>query len=133
MSTALSKLDIELNLSASPEMMTPIRREERVDEVRIAEYTPFPRASCEQQPRLGFTRDVSPLGMCIGVDNPESIGALLRVDIRRLDGRSMGASVGRVVWCTPARDGRYWMGLDLLCETEGCLRRREQLEVTPEA
>ena len=97
--------------------LTPDRREERADEVRIAEYTQFPRVNSGQRPRLGFTRDVSQLGMCMGVDEREQVGSLLRVDVRRLDGRSLGASVARVVWCTAARDGRYWLGLDLLCET----------------
>jgi len=52
-------------------LFTPIRREQRVDAVRSAEYTPFPRTRASQTPRRGFTRDVSPLGMCLGVDVPE--------------------------------------------------------------
>jgi len=98
---------------------TPIRREVRVDAVRSAEYTPFPRTRANQTPRRGFTRDVSPLGMCLGVDVPERIGALLRIEVRELDGQSIGATIGRVVWCKPTRDGRYWIGLDLLCEPDG--------------
>ncbi len=98
---------------------TPIRREGRVDEVRSAEYTPFPRISSNQTPRRGFSRDVSPLGMCLGVDVPERIGALLRVEVRQLDGQSIGATIGRVVWCKPTRDGHHWIGLDLLCEPDG--------------
>ena len=98
---------------------TPIRREVRVDAVRSAEYTPFPRTRANQTPRRGFTRDASPLGMCLGVDVPERIGALLRIEVRELDGQSIGATIGRVVWCKPTRDGRYWIGLDLLCEPDG--------------
>ncbi len=98
---------------------TPIRREVRVDEVRSAEYTPFPRTRADQTPHRGFTRDVSPLGMCLGVDAPEQIGALLRIEVRKLDGQSIGATIGRVVWCKPTRDGRHWIGLDLLCEPDG--------------
>ncbi len=98
---------------------TPIRREKRIDEVRSAEYTPFPRTRASQTPRRGFTRDVSPLGMCLGVDAPERIGALLRVEVQRLDGQSIGATIGRVVWCKATRDGRYWLGLDLLCAPDG--------------
>ncbi len=98
---------------------TPIRREVRVDAVRSAEYTSFPRARASQTPRRGFTRDTSPLGMCLGVDLPERIGALLRIEVRELDGQSIGATIGRVVWCKPTRDGRYWIGLDLLCEPDG--------------
>ena len=98
-------------------LFNPVRRENRIDEVRCAEYTPFPRVRAEQRPRMGFTRDVSPLGMCLGVDEPESLGSLFRIEVRDLDGHSSGATIGRVVWCESARDGRYWVGLDLLCET----------------
>ena len=76
-------------------------------------------AFANQTPRRGFSRDVSPLGMCLGVDVPERIGALLRVELRQLDGQSIGATIGRVVWCKPTRDGRHWIGLDLLCEPDG--------------
>jgi hypothetical protein len=100
-------------------LFSPVRREERVDEVRSAEYTPFPRTRANQTPRRGFTRDVSPLGMCLGVDVPEDVGALLRFEIRKLDGQSIGATIGRVAWCKPTREGRYWIGLDLLCEPDG--------------
>jgi hypothetical protein len=93
-----------------------IRREHRTNEVRSAEYTPFPRVSSDQNPRLGFTRDMSALGMCLGVDRPEPVGSLLRVEVRRIDGASMGATVGRVVWCSSAHAGRFWLGLDLMCE-----------------
>jgi hypothetical protein len=100
-------------------LFTPLRREQRIDEVRSAEYTPFPRTRADQTPRLGFSRDVSPLGMCLGVDAAEPIGALLRIEVKRLDGQTIGATIGRVVWCKPTRDGRYWIGLDLLCEPDG--------------
>jgi hypothetical protein len=98
---------------------TPIRREVRVDAVRSAEYTPFPRTRASQTPRRGFTRNASPLGMCLGVDVPEWIGTLLRIEVREIDGQSIGATIGRVVWCKPTGDGRYWVGLDLLCEPDG--------------
>jgi hypothetical protein len=97
----------------------PIRREQRVDAVRSAEYTPFPRTRASQTPRRGLTRDTSPLGMCLGVDVPERIGELLRIEVRELDGQSIGATIGRVTWCKPTQDGRYWIGLDLLCEPDG--------------
>ena len=100
-------------------LFTPIRRERRVDEGRSSEYTPFPRTRADQTPRRGFTRDVSPLGMCLGVDVPEQLGALLRIEVKRLDGQPIGATIGRVVWRQPTRDGRYWIGLDLLCEPDG--------------
>lgn len=124
MSAALTKL----TTAESAAVLTPVRRGPRKDEVRIAEYAPFPRSSAEHQPRIGFTRDVSALGMCLGVDAPEEVGALLRVDVKRLDGRSIGASVGRVVWCAPVQNGRFWLGLDLMCEPGG-----DTDSVTPEA
>lgn len=96
----------------------PRRREPRINQVRSAEYTPFPRVSSDQQPRLGFTRDVSSLGMCLGVDSPEPVGSLLRVEVRHIDGEPMGATVARVAWCSPAHGDRYWLGLDLLCEVD---------------
>jgi hypothetical protein len=110
--------DAQAGSEANP-VFAPTRREERRDEVRSAEYTPFPRTGANQAPRRGFSRDVSPLGMCLGVDVPERIGALLRVEVRQLDGQSIGATIGRVVWCKPTRDGRHWIGLDLLCEPDG--------------
>jgi hypothetical protein len=114
-----SKIEDAKSESEVNARFAPIRREQRVDAVRSAEYTPFPRTRASETPRRGFTRDASPLGMCLGVDVPERIGALLRIEVRELDGQSIGATIGRVVWCTATRDGRYWIGLDLLCEPDG--------------
>jgi hypothetical protein len=97
---------------------TPVRRERREEVVRVVEYTPFPRQTPDQQPRLGFTRDLSASGMCLGVDAPEAPGSLLRVTVRASDGRPMRESVERVVWCRPERDGRFWLGLELLTEAQ---------------
>jgi len=93
------------------------------DEIRIAEYSPFPRESASQESRIGFTRDVSGLEMCLGVDLPEPIGSLLRLDLRTLDGEPLGASIGRVVWFNGSDEGRFWLGLDLLCEIDAKHRR----------
>jgi hypothetical protein len=92
----------------------PIRRESRTDTVRIVEYTRFPRVGPDHGTRVGFTRDLSATGMCIGTDEPESVGALLRVAIRDLDGRPSPPCIERVVWCSRARDGRHWVGLERL-------------------
>ncbi|MEE2674780.1 MAG: hypothetical protein VX466_13345 [Myxococcota bacterium] len=92
------------------------RSELRDDEIRIAEYSQFPRENSSEQPRIGFTRDITGLEMCLGVDLPEPIGSLLRLDLRTLDGEALGASIGRVVWFNGTHDGRFWLGLDLLCE-----------------
>ncbi len=94
----------------------PIRRESRRDTVRIVEYTRFPRVGPDRGPRVGFTRDLSSSGMCIGTDEPETIGALLRVAIRELDGRPSRPCIERVVWCNHARDGRHWVGLERLTD-----------------
>jgi hypothetical protein len=94
------------------------RREPRRDTVRIVEYTRFPRVGASRGPRLGFTRDLSPSGMCIGADEPEAIGSLLRVTLRNVDGRPSRPCVDRVVWCSPARDGRHWIGIERLAEAE---------------
>ena len=104
------------NTSKLGALVNPMRCLPRQDEVRIAKYSRFPRESADQLPRIGFTRDMSSLGMCLGVDHAEPIGALLRVDLRTLDGESMGASVARVVWSKDTHDGRQWLGLDLLCD-----------------
>ena len=121
MTAALSKLASTPKSDTTDErdlaaVLSPVRREARVDEVRVVEYTPFPRVHGSQRPRIGFTRDVSSLGMCVGVDEPEPLYTLLRVDVRQTTGQSIGASIGRVVWCSETRDGRFWLGLDLLCE-----------------
>jgi hypothetical protein len=124
MTTALPKATA--NLAETTEtatdptaLFTTVRRESRRNEVRRVEYTPFPRVHEDQWARLGFTRDVSPLGMCLVGDSPEPIGSLFRVNVRQLDGQSMGAAIGRVVWRMAVGDGRCWMGLDLLCEIDG--------------
>ena len=66
------------------------RREAREDTVRIVEYAAFPRASADHRTRIGFTRDLSGAGMCIGVDETERKGALLRVVV--------GLPVGQMGW-----------------------------------
>jgi len=91
---------------------SPFRSEPRRDEVRIVEYTPFPRTAASHPPRIGFTRDVSESGMCVGSDHPEAVGSLLRIVLRGTDGRPERPRVERVVWCQPARDGRHWIGLE---------------------
>ena len=48
---------------------------------------------------------------------------LLRLDLRTLDGEPLGASIGRVVWFNGSDEGRFWLGLDLLCEIDAKHRR----------
>ncbi len=90
MTTALPKSTANLAKDAGtktelPTLLRPVRRESRRDEVRSVEYTAFPRVRSEQLPRLGFTRDISPLGMCLGVDDPESVDRDHRVQGRGED------------------------------------------------
>ena len=94
------------------------RAEPREARVRIAEYAPFPRGQADEPERLGFTRNVSRGGMCLGVNDPASIGSLIRVSLRGLDGHIERSSVGRVAWCQPARDERFWVGLEVVGEAE---------------
>lgn len=95
-------------------VITGVRREEREDVVRVVEYSSFPRTAPETQLQLGFTRDISRSGLCLGVDRCEDVGALLRLDVRCLEGRPGGARIGRVVWTSSERDGRHWLGIELL-------------------
>ncbi len=104
------------------------RKESREDSLWIVEYARFPRIYPEQRPRIGFTRDVSGTGMCLGVDDAEPIGSLLRVTVRSLDGRPRSPSIHRVVWCSTERDGRYWLGLEFVSERQE--RWSSELETT---
>ena len=90
------------------------RREPRQEVVRHVEYCSFPRARSDQRLRLGFTRDLSPSGMCIRVDAPERVGSLLRVTLREVDGQPRLESIARIAWSSPTIDGAHWVGLSLL-------------------
>ena len=90
------------------------RSEEREETIRIIEYASFPRIAPQQQLRVGFTRDLSKSGMCLGVDQNEHVGSLLRLCIRDVDGSCADTIVGRVVWTSSERDGRFWLGLQLV-------------------
>ncbi len=94
----------------------PTRREPREQVLRIADYARFPRTAPDPSPGLGFTRDLSDAGICLGVDDAESIGSLLCVAIRGLDGRVGPRAIHRVVWCSAERDGRYWLGLERISD-----------------
>ena len=90
------------------------RREPRQDVVRHVEYSSFPRARSDQRLRVGFTRDLSPSGMCVRVDTPERVGSLLRVTLREVDGQPRLESIARIAWSSPTIDGAHWVGLSLL-------------------
>jgi len=90
------------------------RREPRQEVVRHVEYCSFPRARLDQHLRVGFTRDLSPSGMCVRVDTPERVGSLLRVTLREVDGQPRLESIARIAWSSPTIDGAHWVGLSLL-------------------
>jgi hypothetical protein len=107
----------DLILTTIPPGAPGVRREEREKTVRIVEYSRFPRVSPLQTLRVGFTRDLSAAGMCLGVDVWEPAGSLLRLAIRDVAGRCANAFIGRVVWTAADRSGRFWLGLELLTES----------------
>lgn len=88
------------------------RREARQELVRVAEYERCTRTGPRAELSIGFTRDVSRNGLCLGVDHPERIGAHLQVTLRHR-GRRTRPARARVAWCAPAYGGRWWLGLDL--------------------
>ncbi|MBW2286234.1 MAG: PilZ domain-containing protein [Deltaproteobacteria bacterium] len=97
------------------------RREAREDTIRIVEYSRYPRDAAKQRLQLGFTRDLSRMGMCVGVDREERVGALLKLCVRDVDGGSPEPTIARVVWTRAERDGRFWLGLELL--PDACHRK----------
>jgi len=97
-------------------MLTESRKEARADTVRIVEYSEFPRRDSDRGLRVGYTRNVSGSGVCLGVDHPESVGSLLRLGIRGFDGCRTDARIGRVAWTSVRDDGRHWMGIELLTD-----------------
>jgi hypothetical protein len=109
-----------LGVSGAVQAWHTRRREERVAVVRSVEYTPFPRVSAQQRGRVGFTRDVSPGGLCLRVEAPERSGALLRVSVRGVDGRPARVAIARVMWTAATVDGAFWVGLQIV---EECARR----------
>ena len=106
----------------------PMRCEARDDVLHVVDYTRFARTDPDPNPRLGFTRDVSTSGMCLGVDDPEFTGALLWVAVRGLDSRPGPRAIHRVVWCSAERGGRYWLGLERVADRKLLARPESILE-----
>ncbi len=107
---------VQLSLidSRSSDANEGTRREQREEVVRHVEYCPYPRVTAGQHLRVGFTRDLSPSGMCFRVEAPERIGSLLRVTIREVDGQATLERIARIAWSTPTLDGGLWIGLTVL-------------------
>jgi hypothetical protein len=110
----MSAAEIQYSLFGADAPESETRREQREQVVRHVEYCPFPRARADQCLRIGFTRDISPSGMCLRVDTPERVGSLLRVILREVDGHRRLESIARIAWSRPAIDGGLWIGLSLL-------------------
>ncbi len=94
--------------------------------MRRVEYSPFPRVAANQCERTGFTRDVSPSGLCLRADAAEPTGSLLRLVVRDVDGRPTLETLARVAWRRAEPDGAWWLGLALLEE-------RRAVRVAPRA
>ena len=90
------------------------RRERREQVVRHVEYCRFPRVCADQRPRLGFSRDVSPSGLCIRTEMEEPVGALLRVMLHGVDGQLEQEAIARVARTAPTKTGAHWLGLALV-------------------
>lgn len=106
--------EVQIPLFGSADAPASRRREVREEVVRDVEYCRFPRVCADQRPRIGFTRDVSPSGLCLRVDVAEPVGSLLRVAVRGIDGAARREAIARVVWSRPTADGGHWMGLALV-------------------
>ena len=114
MTAANVQLCLPVTQASGSAAVQETRRGPRVEVVRHVEYYPYPRARSDQGLRIGFTRDVSPSGLCVRVDTPERVGSLLRVTLREVDGRPMLESIARIVWSAPSIDGGLWLGLSLV-------------------
>jgi hypothetical protein len=99
---------------ALPAGAVPLRREQRERIIRLVEYAPFPRVRADQRRRSAFTRDISPSGMCLGVDFAEPEGSLLRIIVRCVDGRPTQDVLARVEWCRSHLDGHLWLGMSFM-------------------
>lgn len=110
----LDFLDAEQPTALHPP--TGARQETRSQLVRIVEYTPYPRRTRNERRRIGFTRNTSPSGMCLAVENREIPGALLRVVRTDVDGNASTDALARVAWCEPRGGSRYWLGLDVISD-----------------
>lgn len=100
-----------------------VRREPRRDGLRQVDYSPFPRMRLDAGTRLGLLVNESDAGLCLVTNEGEPIGALLRVMVRGLHGRTSRDVVARVVWCQQGDSGRSRMGLELLRESQSQMLR----------
>ena len=112
------------------------RMEAREEAVRRVEYTSFPRVGTDTLTRVGFTRNVSPSGMALGVDEALPVGSLVRVIVQSVDGKPDFGAVARVAWGRESHDGApgapaSWLGLVLVAEVRRGLARVPRSSATP--
>ncbi len=93
-----------------------VREEPRQQVLRVAEVTRFPRDASGDGPRNGFALDESESGLCLRLEAPVPVGALLRVTLRDFDGNTRREAIVRVAWCHPRAGGRYNAGLAVVDE-----------------
>lgn len=94
------------------------RKEPRREGLRQVDYSPFPRMSLDAGQTLGLLINESDAGLCLVTNEPEEVGALLRVMVRGLHGHTSRDVVARVVWSEATDEGRCRMGLELLRESQ---------------
>lgn len=99
------------------------RRLPRRQALRQVEYSNFPRMDLDAGRQTGLALNESDSGICIAVQSKQEIGALLRVTVRGIDGRTARDVVARVVWCRDADEGRYRIGVEMLRENKPRMMR----------
>jgi hypothetical protein len=94
----------------------PLRLESRQSIVHVVEYSRYPRRDASENRRVGYTQDRSDSGL--GLDLPEtvSVGELLRVCVRDIDGQLSVDGLARVVWCKKTEGERTRAGVAMLRE-----------------
>jgi hypothetical protein len=114
-----ARLSVERDRAKRSQPRSDRRREKRDPLVRQVEINPFPRVLLAEGQQTGMTRDLSASGLCLRTEKEQSVGSLLRVVVRGVDGRPALESVGRVAWCRPVRGGACWVGLSLVATRSG--------------
>jgi len=93
------------------------RREPREEAVRRVDFCRFPRVCADGRRRRGLTHDVSPNGLRIRVEQPEPVGALIRLRLWGEDGKPGRERLGRVAWSRAVGGGEHHLGVALLPDT----------------
>lgn len=114
-----ARLPVEHGCGERKQARSDRRREKRDPLVRQVEIHPFPRVLLAEGQQIGMTRDLSASGLCLRTAREQSVGSLLRVVVRGVDGRPALESVGRVAWCEPGQGGACWVGLSLVASRTG--------------